>query len=237
MSIIDIIILILILFGALIGFMRGFTRELVDVLGFIVCVIIAFIMKNPLSAFLYEHLPFFAFGGMLKGVVTLNILVYEVLAFLIVLSILLIILNVLKFATRIFEKILNVTIILGIPSKILGAILGALKWVVISYVVLFILALPVFNTNYLNESVICKNVLNYTPILSNVMNDSIKVFEEFASLKDKYENTKDVNEFNLESLDLLLKYDIIDIESADKLYQKGKFNGINNIEVILDKYR
>lgn len=237
MNYVDLIILGLIIIGALIGFKRGFTRELVDFVGFIICIIIAFLMKNTLSIFLYEHLPFFSIGGILKGIVAINILVYEVLAFFIVLSILLIILGVLKFVTKIFEKILKMTIILGIPSKILGAVLGAAKWVVISYAVLFIMALPIFNTNYLNDSVICKNVLRYTPILSTIANKSLDVFNEFATLKAKYNEEKDTNKFNLESLDLLLKYDIISIDSADKLYQNGKFKSIKDIETVLSKYR
>ena len=223
MNYVDLIILGLILMGAFVGF--------------IVCIVIAFLMKNPLSAFLYEHLPFFSIGGIFKGIVAINILVYEVLSFFIVLSMLLIILSILKFVTKIFEKILKMTIILGIPSKILGAILGGAKWVVISYAVLFIMALPVFNTNYLKESVICKGVLRYTPILSTIANKSLDVFNEFNDLKNKYKTEKDTNKFNLESLDLLLKYDIIDIDVADSLYEKGKFKTIKNVEIVLDKYR
>ena len=237
MNYVDLIILALILMGAFVGFRRGFTRELVDFVGFIVCIVIAFLMKNPLSAFLYEHLPFFSIGGIFKGIVAINILVYEVLSFFIVLSMLLIILSILKFVTKIFEKILKMTIILGIPSKILGAILGGAKWVVISYAVLFIMALPVFNTNYLKDSVICKGVLRYTPILSTIANKSLDVFNEFNDLKNKYKTEKDTNKFNLESLDLLLKYDIIDIDVADSLYEKGNFKTIKNIETVLDKYR
>lgn len=237
MNYVDLIILALIIIGAFIGFRRGFTRELVEFVGFIVCIIIAFLMKNTLSAILYEHLPFFSIGGIFKGIVAINILVYEVLSFLIVLSLLLIILGILKFVTKIFERILKMTIILGIPSKILGAILGGAKWIVISYAVLFIMALPVFNTNYLNDSIICKSVLRYTPVLSNITNKSLDVFNEFNELKNKYKTEEDTNAFNLESLDLLLKYGIINIDVAERLYQKGKFKSIKNVEIVLAKYR
>lgn len=238
MSLIDIAILILILFGALIGFKRGFTRELVDCVGLIACLVLAYLFKNPVSMFFYNHLPFFTFGGIIKGVTVLNILVYEVLAFLITFSIFRIILSVIKLVTKVFEGILKATIILGIPSKILGAIIGAIKWVIISYIVLFVLALPIFNTNYINESKICSKLLNYTPILSNITDKTLTVFNEFSLLKDKYDNKDiDVNQFNLDALDLFLKYDVIDIASADNLYQKGKFKTIQNIDSVLNKYR
>ena len=44
-----------------------------------------------------------------------------------------------------------------------------------------------------------------------------EVFEEFASLKDKYEEETDANQFNLETLDLFLKYHITDVNSVETL--------------------
>ena len=73
---VDLIIIVLVILGAAIGFKRGFTKELVSVLGFIVCIILAFILKNPVASFFYDKLPFFSFGGFLKGVTALNILIY-----------------------------------------------------------------------------------------------------------------------------------------------------------------
>ena len=234
---IDLILIIFIILGFFVGVKRGFTRELVSVVGFIVCIILAFLLKNPIASFLYDHLPFFSFGGLLKGVTALNILLYEVVAFLITLSLLGIVLNILKFATNIFEKFLNATIILGIPSKILGGILGALEWIVISYIVLFILALPVFNTKVSSESILYKSLTPIASKFSKDINNTLVVFEEFKNLKDEYSNSNDTNQFNLDSLDLMLKYHIIDVESATKLYNKGKFKTIYNIESVLNKYK
>ena len=234
---VDLIIIVLVLLGAFVGAKRGFTRELVSVIGFLVCIVLAFLFKNPIAAFLYDHLPFFSFGGIFKGVTALNILLYEVIAFLITLSLLGIVLTIVKIATNIFEKFLSATIILGIPSKILGAILGALEWVILSYIVLFFLALPMFNNKISDESVIYKSL---TPVVSKFnkdFNNTAIVFEEFKNLKDEYANSTDTNQFNLDSLDLMLKYHIIDVDAADKLYKKGKFKTINNIESVLNKYR
>ena len=74
MSVIDIGIIIFILFGFILGFKRGFTTEIVKALGGVLVVVLAFILKNPLSIFLYEHLPFFNFG-FLKGAAILNIFI------------------------------------------------------------------------------------------------------------------------------------------------------------------
>ena len=234
---IDIMIIFVILLGTLLGIKRGFTRELVSAVGFIACIILAFLLKNPIASILYDKLPFFSFGGILKGVTALNILLYEVIAFLLTLFILTLVLSLLKVATNLFEKVLNATIILGIPSKILGGAVGMIEWTVISFIVLFILSMPVFENNFIQESKIYNKMLTVVPTFSKQIDSTLKVFDEFNELKEQYKETNNTNQFNLDSLDLFLKYHIIDVESADKLYKKGKFKNIYNIETVLDKYR
>lgn len=237
MEFVDIIILIIILFGAVIGFKRGFTRSLVSALGFIVIAILAFFLKNPLSVLLYENLPFFKFGGILKGVTVLNIALYELLAFVIVLAILGIALKILMVATSVFEKLLKMTIILGIPSKMMGAVIGAVEAFVIVFIALYIVSLPIFNISLVENSKWKNQILNNTPVLSNFSKKTMGVVEEFAGIKEKYEdNNKNAEEFNKEVLDLFLKYDVVKVSSIDKLVEKGKLQ-INNIEEILMKYR
>lgn len=237
MKIVDIVILIIILLGAVIGFKRGFTRSLVSALGFIVIAILAYFLKNPLSILLYENLPFFKFGGILKGVTVLNIALYELLAFVIVLAILGVALKILMVATSVFEKILKMTIVLGIPSKIMGAVVGALEAFVIVFISLYALSLPIFNISIVNDSNWKDTILNKTPILSAFSKDTMQVIDEFASIKEKYkDNNKNAEEFNKEVLDLFLKYDVVKVSSIDKLVEKGKLQ-INNIEEILMKYR
>lgn len=237
MKIVDIVILIIILLGAVIGFKRGFTRSLVSALGFIVIAILAYFLKNPLSILLYENLPFFKFGGILKGVTVLNIALYELLAFVIVLAILGVALKILMVATSVFEKILKMTIILGIPSKIMGAVVGALEAFVIVFISLYALSLPIFNISIVNDSNWKDTILNKTPILSAFSKDTMQVIDEFASIKEKYkDNNKNAEEFNKEVLDLFLKYDVVKVSSIDKLVEKEKLQ-TNNIEEILMKYR
>lgn len=236
MNIVDIIIIIFIIMGALLGFKRGLTRELVSCVGLILVVIFSFLLKNPLSVFFYENLPFFKFGGVLKGVTVLNIVLYEIMAFFVVFVILMIVLKVLMFATSIFEKILTITIILGIPSKIMGAIVGALEWFIVSFIVIYICSLPVFNIDVISQSKFKTEVMPKTPILANVTSNSLKVVDEFVELKDKYKNTDNANQFNLETLDLFLKYKVVSVESVDKLVEKDKIS-ISGIETVLEKYR
>ncbi len=237
MNIVDLIIIILILFGAVIGFKRGFTKSLVSAVGLIAIVVIAFLLKNPVSIVLYEHLPFFQFGGVIKGVTVLNIALYELLAFVIVLAVLGIVLKILMIATSIFERILTLTIILGIPSKILGAVIGALEWFILVFIGLYVLNMPVVNVKEIDNSTLAPKILNNTPILSGVIKDTNDVINEFASIKDRYtDKNVDTNEFNKETLELFLKYNVVSVDSVDKLIKDNKLK-IDGIDEVLVKYR
>ena len=152
MNIIDAIIILIILMGAVVGFKNGVIRQMVSLVGFLLVIILAFMLKNPLSLWMYEHLPFFNFWGILKGVTVINILLYEVIAFLILVAVFSIILKLVLFAAKLIEKILEFTVILGIPSKILGAVVGAIEYFFLVFVVLYVVSLPFFDIKSLRDS-------------------------------------------------------------------------------------
>lgn len=238
MNIIDIGIIVFILFGAIIGFKRGFTKELVKCLGFILVVVLAFIFKNKLSILFYENLPFFSIG-ILKGASIINIIVYEFLAFAFLLIVLSLLLKVLLMATTIFEKILNATIILGIPSKIAGAIVGIIEYSMFIFIVLYIVSFPIFSVQkYVKKSEIATKLLNDTPLLSKFADKTLDVFNEFVQIKDNYENDGiPANEFNRETIEIFLKYKVVTVESLEKLIEKDKIKKVDYIDELLDKYR
>lgn len=236
MNIIDVIIVIFLIFGALIGFKRGFTKQLVSSLGLILIVFLAFKFKNPVSVVLYENLPFFKFGGIFKGITVLNILIYEILAFFLVFACLLFLLRLLLFVTGIFEKLLNMTIVLGIPSKILGAALGIIENFIIVFIFLYIIFLPMFNIKGLSDSKLKDKILRKTPIFSTQIDKSIKVIDEFISLKDKYEKASKPDTFNQEALEIFLKHKVISTNSVEVLLEKDKIK-IKNVDEILEKYK
>lgn len=226
MIFIDIIILIFIALGALLGFKRGFTRQLVSLLGIFVILILSFILKNPISVFLYNNLPFFNFGGIFKDITVINILVYEIIAFFIVFFVLTIIFKLLLKLTKIFEKILTMTIILGIPSKILGLILGVVQSIIYIFIVLYILSLPIFNLGIIKDSEVATTILNKTPILTNICDETLVVFTEIIDLKEEYENTNNVDEYNQKVLNIMIDKNVITEDNAQRLIDKGKIKNV-----------
>ena len=230
---IDIIIVLILLMGAVVGFKRGVIKSAVTFIGAIVVIILAFYLKNPVSKLMYTYLPFFNFAGDFEGLTVLNIVIYEALVFVIVYVILMSILQILISVTGVIEKVLNFTIVLGIPSKLLGALFGFFETYLFVFVALFLLSqIPVTNA-YIKDSFVADKIANSSPILSGISENYYKAFEEIISIKDQ--NIHDKNEYNRQSLDILLKYDIVDVDSARDLIESGKMP-IENAEGILDKY-
>ncbi len=227
MVVVDIIILILIALGAIGGFKAGVIKKTTDFVGTLVIVIIAFYLKNYLSVIMYENLPFYDFGGLIKGVEVINILFYEVLAFIIVFALLLVILRVLLMVTGLIEKILKATVILSIPSKILGIFVGMIEMYVYVFITLVFLSLPVFNISYVKESKLANFMLNDTPVLSSMAEDIIGTYGEVYELIDNKEN-KTSEEVNTEILKVLFDKEVITKESARKLVDKNKLHLSDN---------
>lgn len=222
----DIIILIFLAFGALLGFKRGFTRQLVALVGLVVIIILSFLLKNPISVFLYSNLPFFNLGGIFKDITILNILIYEIIAFLIVFFVLLIVYKILIKITNLFEKILKATIILSIPSKILGAILGVIENIIFTFIVLYILSLPMINFNLIKNSKIGNTILYHMPVLTSIGNNTLKTFDEIVELKDEYDNTNNIDEFNNKVIRKMIDNKVITEDNVQKLIDSGKIKNV-----------
>ena len=229
MSIIDAVIILLILLGAVIGFKQGFIKKTTSFLGLFIVVILAFIFKNPLSVLMYENLPFFSFGGFIKGVEVINILLYELIAFLVVFIVLIFALRVLILVSGLIEKLLKMTIFLSIPSKILGIVVGAIEAYVYIFLVLVILSLPVFKLSMINESRIADFMLNSTPIISNLSSSMVDTYANVYNIVT--DDTKTNIEMNEEILKMMIDTEVITKDSAKKLVEMNKIT-INDKSIL-----
>ena len=90
----DILIVIFLVLGILAGMKRGLIKTLVGVVGLVAIVIVSYTLKGYISAFLIDNLPFFNFSGELEGLTSLNILIYNVISFIVVFVIMYCILNI-----------------------------------------------------------------------------------------------------------------------------------------------
>lgn len=237
MNILDIVILLVLAMSAIIGFKRGAIKEIVSLIGIIVVFIIAFSFKGVLGNVLCKWLPFFNFAGNLEGVTVLNILLYQLLAFLIIYSLLFSIYMIVVKISGIIQKLVHMTIILWLPSKLIGAIVAFVTGYVMVFVILLALLIPLKDTDVFVESKLANFIVYKTPILAasskNISTSINEVYELGENL-----STGDIskNEANVKTMNILLKYKVVSPKTARQLVALDKLDGISGLEDVIEKY-
>ena len=165
MNIFDIAIILLILLSAVTGLKQGVLKSGINLIGTVLIYIIAFKMKNGIGLFLCKVCPFFKFDGY----ITLNILIYQLIAFVLIASVLFSIFALILKLTGIVQKLIDLTVILDIPSKIGGFIVGLLEGYVVMFIIILILSVPLRNVEMFSKSKLVNKMLNDTPILSSTL--------------------------------------------------------------------
>ncbi len=232
MEIIDILIFAIIIAFAIIGFKRGVIQSLVTIVGFFAVIYLAFLLKNYLGDFLVLNLPFTKYTFIPGGSYVLNIVTYETIAFLITLVVLGIIYKIVLIVSGIFEKLLKLTIILGIPSKILGLIIGAIEGYVIVYLVLFLITQPFIRIDVIENSKYAEKILKDTPVLSRFTEDTFEIISEIdITVKKGNEDN-----FDLKLADLILKRHITSVEIMQELIDEKKLS-ISGLQDVVDNYK
>lgn len=230
---IDVICILFLLMGAVVGLKRGVIKSATMFIGAIIVIFLAFSLKNTVAKLMYTYLPFFDFAGNFEGLSVLNIIIYEALAFVLVYIVLMSVLQVLIKITGVFEKILDFTIILGIPSKILGAIFGFLEAYLFLFVALFLLSSLPSTAGVIMDGPIASKITTSSPVLSNISNEYFTAFKDIINVSTDIKGDK--NRYNLECLDILLRYNIVDKESVIGLLDSGKLV-VPGASDILKKY-
>lgn len=232
MNIIDIVVILVILMSGIVGFKRGVFKELVMTVGFLIVFIISFKLKNPLAEWLCLHLPFFNFGNVFNNISIINVIFYQIIAFIIIFSLIMIIFNIVLTITNIFEKILKFTIILGIPSKILGLLVGLIEGYIIAFIIMFFFTQPMFG-NITQTSKLKDHILNSTPILTPVVKEMNDTVVDVYNLKN---STDDSKQLEKDITKVLLEHKIVEPNYIDKLIKANKIN-IDNVNELLKEYR
>lgn len=233
LNIIDLFIIIFLILGAIVGFKNGAIKEGTKFIGLFAIIIISFLLKDRLMIILYENLPFFDFFGLIKGLSSINILFYQLISFIVIFLALFFFLKVLLVITGLIEWLLKLTIFLSIPSKIIGIFVGLFEYYIYIFIALYVIAMPIFNFNAVNESSLANKILDNTPILSDMVDDTVDVYTDVWNIIKKKDD-KSNKEVNTLVLATLLDNNLITIESAKKLVLTNKIT-IED-ESILDNY-
>ena len=233
MNIFDIVIILLILLSGVTGLKQGLLKSGINLIGTILIYIIAFKMKDSIGLFLCKVCPFFKFNGY----ITLNILVYQLIAFVLIASILFSIFAIVLKLTGVVQKLVDLTVILTIPSKISGFIIGLIEGYVVMFIIILILSVPLRNVELFSESKLVDKMLNNTPILSSSL-DGVGdvIFNVFHITSEVKEGENENTKVNMDIMKTYLDYKVITKEDAIDLIDTGKLNSINGIKEFVNNY-
>lgn len=237
MNIIDIgIVLVLIMF-AIAGWKKGVIKETVSVVGLIVVFIIAYTFKEQLGNILCKYLPFFNFSGNIEGLVSLNILLYQLIAFIIIFSVLYAIYQIILKLSGVLQKLVNLTIILALPSKLGGLLVGLLEGYLIIFAILMFAIVPLKNVPLIADSEMINTIVHKTPLLSSYTKDISNTILDVYELADAVTSEEiTTNEANLEIIDTMIKYDVVSKKTVEQLEVLDKLKQVKGLDSVLRKY-
>ena len=233
MNIFSVIVILLIILSGVMGLKKGFLKESVVFIGTILVYIISFLLKDKIGLVLCKWFPFFSFDGLQ----TLNILVYQLIASIFIATILCSIATIIIKLTGIIQKLVDITIILTLPSKILGFIFGILEGYIVMFLILIILAIPLRNVELFKESTVVTKIMYNSPILSKTLGGVPKTIEDILDVTTEIQKTDyNKNKVALDIMKIELDHNIISKEDTLDLIERGKLDKVQGIKSFVKNY-
>lgn len=237
MSILDVGIILLLIMFLISGFKKGIIKSVVSFMGFILIFVIAFIFKGYVGNVLCKYLPFFNFSGSLDGVISINILLYQFIAFFLIYLVLSGIYSIILKLSGALQKLINYTIILLIPSKLGGAVVSLIEGYLVIFALLLTLMIPFKDSSLIKDSNLASKIVYDTPVISKWTGSITNSIDEIYMLGERLAKKElTTNEANLETIDVMLKYKIVDKKTIEQLVVLDKLKGITDLDRVLGKY-
>lgn len=232
MAVLDGIIIILLVLGILYGTKKGFLNGIISLIGLFVSFIMALLLRGVVADILLKGMPFLKFSGSYKGITSLNILFYEAVAFILVFLFLLSILSLVLKITGIVQKVIDYSVVLTLPSKILGVIVGIINALIISYVMSFIMLNINSTRQMVHDSKIAPYLLKNSVVISK---DTKKYYDSTTKINkiiDKCKHEKNKRTCNVLVANSLIESKIIEKEKVIELINSGKLKNISKKEIL-----
>ena len=231
MNIMSVVIILIVLLYVALGFKRGVIKTGVSLIGTIAILVVSFVLKDIVANFLMEHLPFFNFGGIFEGITSINILMYEMISFIVVSVVLYCVLNILLTLSGLIETLLKLTIVLAIPSKILGALLGLVEGVIVAFLVSFVFLHLAPTEKYVMDSKLAIVLLERTPFIGRMTTSTTLALEDINKIVNSLKEDDNRSEANYKVLHHMIYWKVITVEQAQKLINDKKIEFENDVEL------
>jgi len=228
--IISLIVILVFVSDVINGYKKGFLGTAIKLFKSVVALVFAYLFKGKLATYLSIHLPFFNLQGLFKGLDIVNVLIYELIAFVAIFAIVSLILKIIIDLFNIEERLFSLIVQLGIPNNLIGAIFGGLKSIIIIYFALSIFFV-VSNFMKIDTGNSLGDYVVNMPILKNSFGGTLDSFDQISELAVEYENTQDKGVLNHDAIGILLENGIISEEQLNALIDAGKVEySMDNIE-------
>lgn len=231
MNIMSVVIILIVLLYVALGFKRGVIKTGVSLIGTIAILVVSFVLKDIVANFLMDHLPFFNFGGIFEGITSINILMYEMISFIVVFVVLYCVLNILLTLSGLIETLLKLTIVLAIPSKILGALLGLVEGVIVAFLVSFVFLHLAPTEKYVMDSKFAIVLLERTPFIGRMTTSTTLALEDINKIVNSLKENDNRSEANYKVLHQMIYWKVITVEQAQKLINDKKIEFENDVEL------
>lgn len=231
MNIITMAIILIVLLYMVLGFKRGVIKTGVSLVGTIAILVVSYVLKDVIANFLMDKLPFFNFGGVFEGITSINILMYNMLSFIVVFVILYCVLNILLTLSGLIEKVLKLTVILAIPSKILGALLGLIEGILVAFLFSFVFLHLAPTEKYVMDSKLAIILLERSPFIGRMATSTTLALEDINNIVNSLKEDDDRSEANFKVLHQLIYWKVISVDEAQKLIDDKKLEFNNEVQL------
>lgn len=231
MNIISVAIILIVLLYVVLGFKRGVIKTGVSLVGTIAILVVSYVLKDIVASFLMKYLPFFNFGGVFEGITSINILMYDMISFIIVFIILYCLLNILLTLSGLIEKLLKLTVILAIPSKILGALLGLIEGILVSFLLCFVFLHLAPTEKYVMNSKLAIVLLERCPFIGRMTTSTTLALEDINNIVNDLKEDDNRSDANFKVLHQLIYWKVITVDEAQTLIDNKKIVFDNEIQL------
>lgn len=219
--------LVLALF-AYIGYKKGVFKQLISFVLFVLMTITAYKLRVFPASLCIKYLPFFNFGGAYNKVYSLNILIYQIISFIVILVLIYCIIYIIIGLTGISEYLTKKQLSFDLISKLFGLLFGLFEGFIVSFVIsVCLLQFPMTQSLIMNNKVL-KGMVEKTPIVSRVFSSTIVSSQEFYFVSQ--DKAMSPEEKNLEMIRKLIRYEIISARTVQINIDNGKLR-LDNVTV------
>lgn len=242
MNIFDAIILIALTLFALEGYNRGFFQESLHVIGLVIVLYLSFILMNPLGNIFLQTFPIISLSIIGVEIESLNIIFYQLIAFIILFTIIYAILKLILIVTGIIGKVVGLKKLLKLPFKLLGIVVGLISGYITIFLLLVVLSIPLgskfqdYRNSKIKDEILNNKIMQIKPI-KRVTNSVTEIYTLANDIENDNKKIKHTKKYNASAMDIMLKNRLVSIEVIDSLIKQERLHNYNELNKILQKYR